>query len=62
MRIRNPGTVYVLCICDYCGGYFKLCSMRAGYVYTIGIAVAAPLIVVPVAEGSSVPDVVKEDP
>jgi hypothetical protein len=33
--------------------------MGTAYVYTIGImAVAAPLIVVPVAEGSSAPDVV----
>jgi hypothetical protein len=33
--------------------------MGTAYVYTIGImAVAAPLIVVPVAQGSSVPDVV----
>jgi hypothetical protein len=33
--------------------------MGTAFVYTIGImAVASPLIVVPVAEGSSVPDAV----
>ncbi len=49
-------TLYTYTVHPCC---FKLCSVGTAFVYTIGImAVAAPLIVVPVAEGSSVPDVV----